>query len=351
MLRKPWWFASTLATVGMVGLAATSGVVALAVRFVAELTKPHQDYAEAEFAGILAHAWAVPDPEPEPPLELQRALHFHAPHGPRLRGDFWAQPHPAPTVVVCHGYRISRAKLRAVAALEYQHGCNVLTFDFRAHGESEGGLTSGGIAEIADLRAAIDLAAAQPETVPGGVLIHGFSMGAAVALMTLPHLHVAGVIADSPYARLDDILRRLVRWRLTTESSAWDPRLQRLRHVFPGVAWATVATSSALFRLRYHHELLARTDQRMRRLSPRQRQPACMTPLLLIHTTRDGMIPIDHARRIAAVARLTHIPLVTYFPESDVHCGGYGADPVTYTRILCDFVETYTPFTFARRAL
>ncbi len=348
MLRKHWWLASTAATVGMVALAATTGVVALAARFVEELTRPHQEYADDEFAGILSKAWAVPEPEPEPPIALQRAIHFHAPHGPLLRGDFWAQPHPAPTVIVCHGYRISRARLRAVAALEYQHGCNVLTFDFRAHGESEGLMTSGGVAEIADLRAAIDLAAAQPETVPGGVLIHGFSMGAAVALMTIPHPHVAGVIADSPYARLDDILRRLIAWRLTTESGAWDPRLQRLRRMFPGVAWATVATSSALFRLRYHHELLARTDQRLRSLASRPRRPACTTPILLIHTTGDGMIPIAHSLRIAEVARLTNIPLVTYFPESDIHCGGYGTDPATYTRILCDFVGQHTPFTFAR---
>ena len=350
MLRKHWWLASTAATVGMVSLAATSGVVALAAHFVAELTKPHQEYQDAEFAGVLAKAWAIPNPEPEPPSGLQRALRFHASHGPLLRGDFWAQPHPAPTVIVCHGYRISRAKLRSVAALEYQHGCNVLFFDFRGHGESEGVLTSGGIAEIADLRAAIDLAAAQPETLPGGVLIHGFSMGAAVALMALPHPDVAAVIADSPYARLDDILRRLVQWRLTTESNAWDPKLQRLRGMFPGVAWATVATSAALFRLRFHHELLARTDQRLRRWGPQPRHPACVTPILLIHTTGDGMIPIAHSQRIAEAARLAHIPIETYFPAGDIHCGAYGADPATYVRTLCDFVERNTPFTFMRAA-
>jgi hypothetical protein len=57
-----------------------------------------------------------------------------------LCGDFLAQPHPAPTIIICHGYRVSRDYMRSAAALAYTIlGCNLLLFDFRGHGESDSG--------------------------------------------------------------------------------------------------------------------------------------------------------------------------------------------------------------------
>ncbi len=346
MVGNRRWMTGIGAGVGALSLAATSGIAALASFFVAELTAPHKTFDENELAGILADVCAVPEPEPEPPPELQRPLVFHAPGGPKLRGDFWAQPHPAPTIIICHGYRVSRARLRPVAAIEYQHGCNVLFFDFRGHGESEGKMTSGGVAEVRDLHAAITLAAEQPETITGQILIHGFSMGAAVALLALPHPNVAAVIADSPYANLDDILRRLVSWRLMTESARWNPALRRLRPAFPGVAWATVAASAMLFRLRWRQDLLASPAAGMRRW--RKPDASSLTPILLIHATGDQMIPIEHAQRIAEAARLSNIPIETYFADNRVHCGAYGHDPVRYVEVLQGFVARHLGIAFQR---
>jgi alpha-beta hydrolase superfamily lysophospholipase len=350
VFRKQRWIAGASAAAGMVGLAATSGVIALAAFFVSELTAPHKTFKEEDLNGILSDVWAGPEAEPEPPPALQRPLLFHATDGVKLRGDFWAQPHPAPTIILCHGYRTARAQLRPVAAIEYNHGCNVLFFDFRGHGESEGKLTSGGIAEVRDLEAAIVLAAAQPETLPGRIIIHGFSMGAAIALLTLPHPAVAAVIADSPYARLDDMLRRLVHWRLANESSRWNPVLRQLRGAFPGVAWATVATSSLLFRLRFRHALLARPDMGLRRWLARDRAAdhAQATPILLIHAVGDQLIPVAHARRIAEIAQCQQIPIETYFPDEHIHCGAYGYDPAAYIRILQAFVARHVGITFTR---
>lgn len=346
MASKQWWLASSVASVGVLGLAVTTGVVALAARFIKDLTMPHQEYKDEDMQGPFALQWKLPEPEPEPPTQLQRTLLFRVPNGPMLRGDFWAQPHPAPTVIICHGYRVTRARLRPVAALEYQHGCNVLLFDFRGHGESEGDLTSGGTAEVRDLRAAIDLAAEQPETLPGQILVHGFSMGASVALLALPHPHVAAVIADSPYARLDDILRRLICWQLETESATWQPWLQITRKLLPSLAWSTVAMSSCVFRLRYHFALCAHPVARLCHW-PRSTAP---TPILLIHARRDSLIPIEHAERIATAAHAHHLTLESYYVDDDVHCGAYGFDPTRYVATLSAFVQRHTGFHFARPA-
>jgi alpha-beta hydrolase superfamily lysophospholipase len=334
------WTAGAATAGALVGVAATSGVVALAQRFVDELSRPGATFDE-EAAGWAG--WAVPHAVAEPPLDRRRGVTFSVPGGPLLRGEFWAQPHPAPTMVICHGYRVDRARLRPVAALEYAQGYNTFLFDFRGHGESAQIATSGGNAEVHDLTAALEVAAEQPETLPGKLFIHGFSMGAAVALLTPPHPDVAGIIADSPYARLDEILCRLVTWQLTAKSATWTPPLRWLRAGFPAVAKATCATSDLVFRLRHHHALLARTDTKVRHWKRRgyramHERQAPHPPILLIHALRDPFIPVDHALRIALAAQAGEVPLDLHFADCAVHCGAYGADPERYSAMVRRFV-------------
>ena len=323
--------------VGVVGLAATSGLLMLANHFVEQLSSPHGQ-AETEF-----NTWRLPESEPEPPLSQQRALFFHTADGKLLCGEFWAQPHPAPTVVICHGYRVSRVCLRPVAALEYKFGYNILLFDFRGHGESDSVTTSGGNAEVRDLEAALTVASQQPETLPGSIIIHGFSMGAAIALLTPPRPEVVAIIADSAYARLDQVLRRVVHWELTRGSSAWSPVLRRLRRTFPALAWATVAASRIVFRLRFGHALIAcpstsfkRWQVRSKR-TPQRRHP----PILLIHGLKDDAVPISHAYQIAKQARACGISLETYLVEDTAHCDAYAHDPQRYIQVLQQFLAQH----------
>lgn len=336
-----------LTGLGMVGLAATSGIMAIANRFVDELSRPHQEFDPAVIETITGD-WRMPDALPEPPAALRRALTFCAPKGPRLRGEFWAQPRPAPTVVVCHGYRTPRTHLRPVAALEYAHGFNVLLFDFRGHGESDAVPTSGGLAEVRDLQAALDVARSQPETLPGRIILHGFSMGAAIALLTPPHPDVAAIIADSPYAHLDAILRRLVEYQLLAESTAWRPPLRALARTFPALAWTAVTASRLIFRVRYHAPLVGRPVRAFRGAHARFRRGGVVVngyqpPVLLIHAAGDVFIPIEHARQIAAAALKASVPIETYFVEANGHCAAYGHDPDGYVSTVMRFLGARVP--------
>jgi pimeloyl-ACP methyl ester carboxylesterase len=336
MVKYHWWLASAISSAMMLGVAAASGLVALAHRFVAELSCPG---VPLDGADLLWDGWERPDPELEPPACMQRRLSFRASGGPCLCGDFWAQPQPAPTIVICHGYRVDRTHLRAVAALEYAHGYNILLFDFRGHGESEHAIISGGNVEVHDLEAALDVAAQQPETLPGKVLIHGFSMGAAVALLTRPRPEVAAIVADSPYARLDEILVQLVSRKLAMAGATWGRPFCYLRAGFPALARATVVVSEIIFRLRYRCALCMRPDSSFRRWEHVQR--ARYIPVLLIHARHDPLISIEHARRIAIAAQASHIPLETYFVDSDSHCGAYRYDPQGYIAALKGFIARY----------
>src|SRR5262249_8350972 len=154
------WLAVATTGLGLMGLAATSGILALANHFIDELSRPHQELDETQLPAQIAAGWRMPEGAVEPPHALQRPLAFQSAGELTLRGEFWAQPLPAPTIVICHGYRTSRVHLRPVAALEYAHGFNVLLFDFRGHGESARVPTTGGVAEVRDLEAALRVAAA-----------------------------------------------------------------------------------------------------------------------------------------------------------------------------------------------
>jgi predicted alpha/beta-fold hydrolase len=132
------WVFGLAAGAGALSIAATSSLIMIAQHFVEELSRPHSPLHAENIT------WTLPNPEPVPPASQRRSILFHTTDGTLLSGDFWAQPHPAPTIIICHGYRINSTVLRPVAALEYKYGYNVLLFDFRGHGESESIATSGG---------------------------------------------------------------------------------------------------------------------------------------------------------------------------------------------------------------
>jgi alpha-beta hydrolase superfamily lysophospholipase len=337
MSGKLRWVVGAAAGASTLGVAATSGLFMLAHHFVEELSRPHSPINEEYIP------WTLPDPEPEPPVSHRRSLLFHTTDGMLLRGDFWAQPKPAPTIVICHGYRINRIYMRPVAALEYKYGYNVLLFDFRGHGESESVATSGGNAEIRDLEAALNVARLQPETLPGKIFIHGFSMGASIALLTDPQPDVAAIIVDSPYARLDQILRRVVHWQLTTSSTSWKPFLRPLRNGFHVLTKATFVASSIIFRLRFGHALNARPDTSFKRWQARSKGLTSKSypPILLIHGMKDRSIPITHAHQIVTQAQKHNITLETYFVEDADHCGAYGFDPQQYIQVLLQFMNQH----------
>ncbi len=271
----------------------------------------------------------------------QRSLIFQTDDGVALRGDFLAQPHPAPTIIICHGYHISREYLRSTTAYIYtRFGCNLLLFDFRGHGESGHAAISLGNGEVHDLQAAITVASQQAETFPGAVVIHGFSMGAAVALMIPPRPEMAAIIADSPYARLDDILRRFVVNTLTEKTTWWSPLFQRLHVMIPAVSWAIVEIGSLVFRVRFGYPLIARPDkdlERWKALSMSHPEHA-YPPILLIHGEQDDVIPIAEARSLEAQARTLKFEVETYYVKDAEHCGAYERDPQRYITEVQQFL-------------
>ena len=328
-----------VASSSILGLTMTSGLVYLANRLVDEFSHPHEVVNLDEFQ------LSLPSVVPEPPRTLQRPLTIQTNDGTLLCGDFWAQPQPAPTVVMCHGYRASRLQLRQGAAIEYSLGYNVLLFDFRGHGDSDSIITSGGNAEVRDLETAISVAYLQPETLPRSIILHGFSMGAAIALLLPPRNDVAAIIADSPFARSDEILMRLINHRLTERSLAL-AHMQRLRSLTSPFAWTLVNTSKVVFRARFGYTFVARPDISFKRWGrqAKEKQLNKHIPILLIHALGDNLIPISHATTLVERAKASDVPIETYFVDHPTHCGAFIYDPEQYKTVIQQFLTRHTSF-------
>ena len=108
------------------------------------------------------------------------------------------------TIVFCHGQAGSMNRDVAWVPPFHEAGFNVLMFDFRGHGRSEGEIVSLGHFERLDLLGAIDFLE-QRGIERVGVI--GFSMGGAVAISTAKETpNIAAVVSDSGYASLQRVL-------------------------------------------------------------------------------------------------------------------------------------------------
>lgn len=337
MPEQRQWAIGIASSTGLIGLTVTGSLAIFAHCFVNEFSRPHSPLQDTDLT------WGMPETISEPPTSYQRSLLFKAADGTLLCGEFWAQAQPAPTVVLCHGYRISRTHLRPAAGLQYASGYNVLFFDFRGHGDSDSVLTSAGNAEVLDLEAALFAARQQPETLPGKMIIHGFSMGAAVALLMQPHPDVVAIIADSPYAHSDDIMRRVIYQRLREQSRQWLPLFRPLRQFFPAMTWCIVALCAIDFRLRFGFSVIAHPAAAFKHWSchSQKRLQRQTLPILLIHSAGDTLIPIEHAHQIVAEAKAHGVLLETYFVEHVNHCGAYGYHPLHYTSVIQRFLSRH----------
>ncbi len=242
------WFTSIAASIVVLCLVNAGIMLVLGRRFLSEFTRPGVTIEQGtpQWGG-----WTFPTSEALPPTEVRRAVTFSSADGALLRGEFWAQTHSAPTIILSHGFHFPSVHFRSVAALEYAHGANILLFDYRGHGQSVQIPTTCGNAEVNDLVAAVEVATSQPETLPGQVYIHGFSMGAAVAILLPEHTTVAGIIADSPYARLDEMIRMIITHILYQEIASWRGLARAFRFLIPALTCLTFQGGRLLFHARY----------------------------------------------------------------------------------------------------
>lgn len=125
--------------------------------------------------------------------------------GITLHGWFAPADSPIATLVISHGNAGNLShRLYLVRALQ-RRDFNVLIYDYRGYGRSEGSPDEAGI--YADGRAAFDYALTQPDIDPERIILFGSSLGGAVAVDVATQRPAAGLILEATFSSAKDVAR------------------------------------------------------------------------------------------------------------------------------------------------
>ncbi len=118
------------------------------------------------------------------------------------------------TIVAIHGYTASKYEedyMKPVIDMLARNGYNVVAFDFRAHGDSDGEMTTLGLKEVEDYMRIIDWLKSEKPDKAGKIGVIGYSMGGAVTIMlSAKDKRINAAVADSPYIDIRESGRRWI---------------------------------------------------------------------------------------------------------------------------------------------
>ena len=170
----------------------------------------------------------------------------------------------AKTIILLHGYPADKGDI-LTSRLFLHPEFNLLFFDFRFFGKSEGKYTSFGMNEVNDLKAAVEFLKKRNINEVG---VWGLSMGASTALLAAPVIpEIKAIVAESGYARLDKMLlvyypQPLLQYPLALLTELWGK-------IFLGVSVSEASPMEAIKKVNI--------------------------PILIIHSEEDQQVPFEHA--------------------------------------------------------
>jgi dipeptidyl aminopeptidase/acylaminoacyl peptidase len=218
------------------------------------------------------------------------------------------------SLIIAHGYGSNRLPydedtLHLIKSF-LDEGYNVLTFDFRNSGESEGDMTTVGLLEKNDLLGAVDFAKKKGSD---KIVLLGFSMGASTSILAAAESEdVDAVIADSPFSDLNSYL--------DDNMYVWSglPSVPFNKTILLAVSLITGLDLED-----------ASPQQVVHQISPR--------PLLLIHSKDDQKIPVENSHLIYETSDKAN----TVFWETSGadHVRSYKVYPDEYVKKVIDFLN------------
>lgn len=136
-------------------------------------------------------------------------------------------------VLYFHGNAGHLAGRAEIARRWSERGLDVLLFDYRGYGLSEGSPSEAGL--YADARAAYRHLRRKREVSADRILLHGHSLGGAVAVELASERPSAGLIVSAGFSTLPSLASRLYAWLPDRAFRGWDRNRfdseSRIRHV------------------------------------------------------------------------------------------------------------------------
>lgn len=181
----------------------------------------------------------------------------------------------APVLILVHGWGRNVQRMLPYIGMLHPAGFDLLAFDARHHGSSDGD-DFGSMPKFSeDIRAAVDHVARARNLAPAVVGVLGLSVGGSAAIHASAHdTRIAAVATVGAFANPRDPRATLGRF--------WWILAPGLPLAFRYVEW--------------------RVGLRFRAIAPENVISRARARFLLIHGTADTVIPLAHARRLAAAA-------------------------------------------------
>jgi fermentation-respiration switch protein FrsA (DUF1100 family) len=245
-----------------------------------------------------------------------RDVRFTASDGVHLAGWLALRSPNAPTIILVHGFKASRVNMLPWARYLYAAGYNVLLFDSRGCGQSDGWRIGLGATETDDLIGAARYLAGLPDLKVKRFGALGVSLGAGtVVLAAAKEPSLLAVVADSAWA--DE-----------------QPQLDRMGSIPIGpLAVPVLPYEPALVNALIGADLGAtRPLAVVGSIAPRA--------VMFIHSADDTntTTPLSGERALYAAAGS---PKVEWIAPSGGHAGSFNAHPDEYQRRTLDFFRAY----------
>jgi len=219
---------------------------------------------------------------------------FTTTDGLSLRGWFiLSGKRAAKTLILLHGYPADKGNI--LPALAFLHAdFNLLLFDFRYLGESDGSYSTAGAKEVEDLLAAIRFLKTKGIEEVG---VWGFSMGGAVGLMTIDKApEIRAVVSESSYASLTEMALQLFRVPFLNYPIA--------------------------YLIGFWAKLFLGID--VRDVSPAEKIRNTTVPILITHSSTDAVIPFSQAKTLQRA--LINNPRAEFWFNDEFAHGQMGSD-------------------------
>ena len=214
--------------------------------------------------------------------------------GTRLHAWFVPATTARGTLLFNHGNAGNIGDRLDSISLFHSLGLNVLIFDYRGFGESEGKPSEQGT--YLDAKAAWDYLLEERMISPQEIIIFGRSLGAAMAADLASQNLSAGVILESAFTSVPDMAASLYPW-------------------LP-VRWLS----------RYRYNNLDKVDR-------------ITSPLLVMHSRADEIIPFAHGERLFAHANEPK----QFLELSGGHNDGYHVSRKVYVKAMQQFLDEILP--------
>ncbi len=233
-----------------------------------------------------------------------------SPFGYKLAGYFIpAEQKSDRTIIFCHGITASLISSIKYTKMFYKRGWNLLLYDNRRHGLSEGKMSTYGYYEKHDLKAVVDYVKERSQN-SAIIGIHGESMGAATTLQYAGMEDgVSFYICDCPY------------------SSLWEQLSLRFKEDYhlPKIPFLYITN---LF-----IKIIARFW--VRDVNPLADIKKINNPVLLIHGDADKYVPTEMSRQLYEAKKDNK---VLYIVPQATHARSLQMNPEEYEKRVFEFI-------------